>query len=62
MTKIDTIHAKVNATMREVEDNSEIPEKLAALTKQILEIHRRNGDLGWLSDMLQEIEVEDAQA
>ncbi|ABK43830.1 hypothetical protein Mmc1_2582 [Magnetococcus marinus MC-1] len=62
MTKIDTIHAKVNATMREVEDNSEIPEKLAALTKQILEIHRRNGDLGWLSDMLQEIEAEDAQA
>nr|CRH06148.1 Conserved protein of unknown function [Candidatus Magnetococcus massalia] len=62
MKKIDTIHAKVNATMREVEDRSEIPEKLATLTKQILEIHRRNEDLGWLSDMLQEIEAEDAQA
>ena len=57
--KIDV--GSVNVTVRPAdfdtnEDRGRIPDNLAALTYTVLMLHRANGDLAWVSDMLAEAE------
>ena len=41
-----------------VETDGEIPPYLAAETMRILELHRLNGDLGWVKDMIHDLEAQ----
>ena len=48
----------IKANIVRVEVAGEIPEELAAETMRILEIHRLNGDLGWVKDMIHDLEAQ----
>ena len=59
MTKTDSNHLCVAEIEAKIEMKSDIPENLASLTMQILRIHKQNGDLAWVDDMLLELETEE---
>ena len=59
MMKIDSNHLCVAEIEANIEMESDIPDNLASLTMQILRIHKQNGDLAWVDDMLLELEAEE---
>lgn len=56
-TAIDVNRPAVAETEIQLDEAGDIPENLATLTMQLLEIHRQNGDLGWVNDMLIDLET-----
>jgi hypothetical protein len=58
MTKTTTHYNGVTECEATIEHPADIPESLAELTMQILRMHKKNGDLAWVDDMLLELEAE----
>lgn len=57
MTKLDCHNVSVSVRPVDFdcnEDRGRVPDNLAALTETIVALHRANGDLSWLRDMISE--------
>jgi len=60
ITKLEV--GSVNVTVRPAnfegaEDRGRIPDNLADLTLTVIALHRANGDMGWLHDMVAEADA-----
>lgn len=62
MSKLELANVSITTRLEDFrndhpDDRGRIPDKLAEATLTLLRLHRDNGDLAWVADMIQELEA-----